>query len=308
MRIEVTSSGKYIGMCTQLQYSIEELVKGDVEKYVRAALEDRDLASWGREEKDKIKKKLLSFKERRFRWADLQMKRFAKCAKTEDLQAALDSVPPDLESAYQRAFEGIETGHQKDVRKIMRWLAVSLEPLSSRQIAAVVGYRAPEFVNRVCTSLLVTSIIKNTDDIITLAHFSVKEFLIVRLHEEASSRWYQFSSELAHREIALTALEALLEPEGQWRLILHYAAKHWPQHAKEGLKKDKDEMLEGKIDEILSQDHQAHFRGWLEISDLDADEWIVTSRRTKTALLLDRRGDQVTVTDKVVEAAAGNEI
>lgn len=126
----------------------------------------------------------------------------------------------------------------------MQWLAMSLQPLTTEQVATVTGFRAPDFVVRRCTSLLVTIIHENTLKVIKLAHFSIKEFIIIRLHKETSRQWYQFSSKLAHKDVAITALEALLDPEGRLRPILHYAARHWPQHATEGLKEDRDAKLE----------------------------------------------------------------
>ena len=50
--------GREISGVADYAFNIEELIKGDVKKYVTTVLERRDLASWGKEEKKKIREKL----------------------------------------------------------------------------------------------------------------------------------------------------------------------------------------------------------------------------------------------------------
>ncbi|KAK8064707.1 hypothetical protein PG994_007345, partial [Apiospora phragmitis] len=81
-----------VGRIANYALDIEELVKEDVARYVETALAKPDLASWDEQAKGRIRDKLLSFEERRFRWADLQIKRFAQCATSGGLEDALKTI------------------------------------------------------------------------------------------------------------------------------------------------------------------------------------------------------------------------
>ncbi|KAH8197326.1 hypothetical protein TruAng_008492 [Truncatella angustata] len=249
---------------------IEELVKNDVERYVKHSLDGPRLASWAEDVKDKIRQKLLEYEERRFRWADLQLKRFAQCATLKKLEAAMASIPKDLETSYSQAFEAIDQNDIRDVATIMKWLTVSIEPLDTNQIAAVVGFRSSDYVLDICSTLLVTVIDEDTTQIIKLAHFSVKEFLIVKLHEN-STHWFHFSSELANNAVAVAALQALLNTKDESQPIVRYAARNWPQHATLGLKTSDHIELESQISLLFSVDYMDRFCSWLEIHDPDGE-------------------------------------
>jgi hypothetical protein len=61
------------------------------------------------------------------------------------------------------------------------WLAVSFEPLNAKEVTAVVSFRAPEFILKICTTLLATITDEDTTQITKLSHFSVKKFLVIKL-------------------------------------------------------------------------------------------------------------------------------
>ncbi|KAF7539331.1 hypothetical protein G7054_g2214 [Neopestalotiopsis clavispora] len=220
---------------------IEEPIRSDVARFVKVTLKDPRLASWTEGVRDKITRKLLEYKE---------------------------SVPKDLEAAYRQAFDAIDDRNTAHVTKIMMWLAFSLEPLAADQIAAIAGFRNPDYVLQICSTLLVTIIDEDTTKIIKLAHFSVKEFLVLKTYE-TSTQWYRFTMEHANRSIALFTLEGLLQPQHQVRNILPYAARYWPQHAIEGLKIDYQMKLEKQICLLFSDKCRTHFLGWLKMHDPD---------------------------------------
>ncbi|KAF3022400.1 hypothetical protein E8E14_003859 [Neopestalotiopsis sp. 37M] len=254
-------------------FDIEKLIRSDVERFVKITLEDPCLASWAEDVRDQIVSKLLEHEERRFRWADLQIKRFAQCPNLEQLQRAMHSIPKDLEAAYQQAFDTIDDENTYHVAKIMMWLAAALEPLTADQIAAIAGFRDPEYVLRICSTLLVTVIDEDTTRIIKLAHFSVKEFLILKLNEN-STQWYRFTMEHANKQIARFALKVLIDygpvcEDRQMKKVLPYVAQYWPRHAGEGLKTDNRLELEEQINLFFSNECIRSFLGWLKIHNPD---------------------------------------
>lgn len=186
----------------------------------------------------------------------------------QQLKAAMASIPKDLEAAYRQAFDAIDENNTMYVSKIMMWLAVSLQPLDTNQIAAIVGFRDSDYVLQICSTLLVTIIDEDTTKIIKLAHFSVKEFLVIHLQEK-STHWYRFTTESANSNVASLALDALLYSDHQLKPILAYAAQHWPRHATDGLRAESHTELEEKICLLLDDASGGRLHDWLAIHDPD---------------------------------------
>ncbi|QMW44579.1 hypothetical protein G4B11_007999 [Aspergillus flavus] len=220
-----------------LEIDLEDRMNNDVEAFVRDALNHGKLSRWKKEKgvNDQILAKLLDTKEpRRFRWADLQIKRLEKCKKRDQITESLETIPKTLEETYQRILHDIPEDEKEDARSILTWLSFSLEPLRLETVAAVVGFPHPEDVVETCTTYLVT--VSPSNGTIKLAHFSVKEFLVV----SESIHWYQLTKNGGHMDIANRALndmldktEVLTEEAVHDLPLLKYAAAHWSGHFSE---------------------------------------------------------------------------
>ncbi|KAI3058977.1 hypothetical protein CBS147352_987 [Aspergillus niger] len=263
----------------------------DVETFVRAQVTHGRLREWGESVKRRILEKLLDIPERRFRWADLQIRRLEK-SKTEDaLHKALDSIPVTLEDTYKDTLERLSEDDRQAARTILIWLSFSAVPMDLKTVAAVVSFRFPEDVVTTCTTSLVT--VSISDDTVRLAHFSVKEFLV---RNEVEGHWYQFSVMSGHEAIANRTIDCLLEnteiltktTAGQQPLLI-YAAKYWDHHLAE--LRDlhaKPTGLQEKVDRLFTE-RDVYFN------------W--TFR-----LLLSRRDTGAAIDKEVLLAAAGNRL
>ncbi|KAF7616735.1 hypothetical protein AFLA_004791 [Aspergillus flavus NRRL3357] len=241
-----------------LKIDLEDRMNNDVEAFVRDALDHGKLSRWKKEKgvNDQILAKLLDTKEpRRFRWADLQIKRLEKCKKRDQITESLETIPKTLEETYQRILQDIPEDEKEDARSILTWLSFSLEPLRLETVAAVVGFPHPEDVVGTCTTYLVT--VSPSNGTIKLAHFSVKEFLVV----SESIHWYQLTKNGGHMDIANRALndmldktEVLTEEAVHDLPLLKYAAAHWSGHFSELTDSDaKFRDLENKIYRLFSE-------------------------------------------------------
>ncbi|PIG89317.1 hypothetical protein AARAC_011037 [Aspergillus arachidicola] len=220
-----------------LEIDLEYRMNDDVEAFVRDALDHGKLSRWKKEKgvNDHILAKLLDTKEpRRFRWADLQIKRLEKCKKRDQITKSLETIPKTLEETYQRILQDIPEDEKEDARSILTWLTFSLAPLRLQTVAAVVGFPHPEDVVETCTTYLVT--VSPSNGTIKLAHFSVKEFLVV----SDPIHWYQLTTVGGHMDIANRALDYLLErtevltKEAVYGLpLLNYAVNYWGGHFSE---------------------------------------------------------------------------
>ncbi|KAI2824605.1 hypothetical protein CBS115989_562 [Aspergillus niger] len=244
----------------------------DVETFVRAQVTHGRLREWGESVKRRILEKLLDIPERRFRWADLQIRRLEK-SKTEDaLHKALDSIPVTLEDTYKDTLERLSEDDRQAARTILIWLSFSAVPMDLKTVAAVVSFRFPEDVVTTCTTSLVT--VSISDDTVRLAHFSVKEFLV---RNEVEGHWYQFSVMSGHEAIANRTIDCLLEnteiltktTAGQQPLLI-YAAKYWDHHLAE--LRDlhaKPTGLQEKVDRLFTE-RDVYFN-WVRLASFERD-------------------------------------
>ncbi|OJZ87121.1 hypothetical protein ASPFODRAFT_44747 [Aspergillus luchuensis CBS 106.47] len=249
---------------------LEAGLSGDVETFVRAQVAHGRLCEWGESLKKRTLERLLDIPERRFRWADLQIKRLEKSKTEEAFQKALDSIPVTLEDTYKDTLERISPDDREAARTILIWLSFSAVPLDLKTIAAVVSFRFPEDVVTTCTTSLVT--VSISDDTVRLAHFSVKEFLV---RNEAGGHWYQFSAISGHNAIATRTIDCLLETTeilsqttASRQPLLIYAARYWGRHLAEVEELyATDTGLQKKVDRLFTE-RDVYFN-WVRLVDVE---------------------------------------
>ncbi|PYH73951.1 uncharacterized protein BO88DRAFT_484802 [Aspergillus vadensis CBS 113365] len=204
----------------------------DVETFVRDQVAHGRLREWGESVKKRTLEKLLDIPERRFRWADLQIKRLQGSKTEAAFHKTLDSIPVTLEDTYKDTLERLSPEDREAARTILIWLSFSAAPLDLKTVAAVVSFRFPEDVVTTCTTSLVT--VSMSDNTVRLAHFSVKEFLV---RNEAMAHWFQFSVISGHDAITNRSVDCLLESTeiltktaAVQQPLLTYAAQYWDYH------------------------------------------------------------------------------
>ncbi|RAK79543.1 uncharacterized protein BO72DRAFT_425227 [Aspergillus fijiensis CBS 313.89] len=284
------------------QYQSVNLEAGlaeDVETFVRAQVSHGRLRAWDDSIKERTLKKLLDIPERRrFRWADLQIKRLEE-SKTEDaFFKALDSIPVTLEDTYRDTLERLPPDDRKAARTILIWLSFSAVPLDLKAVAAVVSFRFPEDVVTTCTTSLVT--VSISDDTVRLAHFSVKEFLVCN---EIEGQWYQFSTLSGHDAIANKSIDSLLETTdiltkttAVQSPLLIYAARYWDHHlAKLGDLHARSTGLQEEVDHLFTE-RDVYFN-WVRLDEYFWDSiWLRSLEELDTPLYnASRRGVKRTV-------------
>lgn len=214
---------------------------------------------------------------RRFRWADLQIRRFKNCWDRKELKKALETIPESLEETYKEALTKVAPPRQERVRKVLMWLTESLRPMTQEEIADVASCENPEELLGVLTSLLVTLIDEEDKRTFKLAHFSVKEYLIIKGADDKPP-WYRFNDEQAHILISKMAVSLLLNTDRCTRSedaktenpLQKYSARFWPQHAAKVVDFNSEDSIERQreIDKLSSS--KPHFTTWLQLHDHDA--------------------------------------
>lgn len=194
----------------------------------------------------------------RFRWAACQLDGLSKCLNRKTLRTALATLPPTLDQTYERILSTLSEAHSEYALRILRWLTFSARPLSVNEIAEAVAIdteRDPAFDRddvledpldalQICSSLVTITINYNEHDepqeIVVLAHYSVREYLVSDRIWEGKAAKYGMRDDVCHDAIARSCLSYLLPLEQaelppdflQEFRFAEYSAQCWIDHVR----------------------------------------------------------------------------
>ncbi|KAF8522727.1 hypothetical protein BU17DRAFT_6347, partial [Hysterangium stoloniferum] len=173
----------------------------------------------------------------RFRWVALQLEELSKCLSDEELEEQLNTSPRELWGIYRKMILKIPKKHIENAWKFLQWLAFSLRPLKAKELAQITGinmdyiidgseppfnsraiYNDPTNILGICGGLVIQSegeyfstCNKNSNRTIKLAHFSVKEYLMMDSSMGGPSPNLQLEEQVAHSHITKMCLIYLLQ-------------------------------------------------------------------------------------------------
>ena len=247
--------------CSRLTVE-EQLVDADVEKHVRATLEDDEILNrWDPEQQKLIAKSLLDGAKGNFRWVACQIEALKDCHTLAELEDALKTLPATLEDTYERALSIIDEKRKEPIRNVLRWLCFSARPVRLEEIAEVMAVDfsteaqphydprkrlidSERFFQNYSNLVHVFKVKGKKADFreLRLAHLSVRDFLVSSNIRSSSVSYFAIDSLSAHTSIAQTCLiylrqfnkplELISMPPESYSLA-RYAAKHWPLHVQE---------------------------------------------------------------------------
>jgi ankyrin repeat protein len=192
------------------------------------------------------------------------------------LRKALDALPPGLDETYSRILGKVNEHEKPSVRLMLQWLCFSFRPLLIEELAHIVHIGdtigppfnpdtvvfCPEDVLDICPGLLSHTVIDchfiegnmwrffqlgTMVQIIQLAHFSVKEYLLQSPPRDHSTSWLALNQELAHLSILKSSMayhmsvatelrDDTQSPSRTWHdfaishSLLVYAGEHTDKH------------------------------------------------------------------------------
>jgi hypothetical protein len=290
----------------------KELVDRDILAYVRQTLSnDMSLSKWQKDPniRDEIEATLakgsqgmyvtllLVFKSNtkntnRFQWAVCQIDTLRKCRNRTALRQALATLPQTLGETYERILCAINENDSEYAIRILRWLAFCCRPLLVEEIAEVVAInveRSPAFnseevledpleVLDICSSLVTITATEDhspTKRIVTLAHYSVKEYLSTEQILQSRAARYSIQDIACNDFIAKGCLSYILQFQGsgpfsyatiQKSKLALYAATFWIKHAQAAAQNAED--LNRLIVELFSTENNAYLN-WSRMYNLD---------------------------------------
>jgi hypothetical protein len=191
----------------------------------------------------------------RFQWINCQIDYLCKFKTPNDIRKALKVLPKTLEDVYIRILKSIDDDTAEIVPKILKWLvrgtrelklaelasAIAINPQSGNENMDTGDLMDPEEIVGYCSSLITVS----DDGKVSLAHFSVKEFLTSPTIKDTLGIYYVGEEEV-HAELAEVCLTYLNYRDFDKQKIssleevsdlvekfsfLEYASKSWAIHA-----------------------------------------------------------------------------
>ncbi|KAF8526580.1 hypothetical protein BU17DRAFT_5823, partial [Hysterangium stoloniferum] len=160
-----------------------------------------------------------------FRWIALQLKELSDCPSDEDLEKQLNTIPDGLFESYRKMILRIPKKYTENALKFLQWLAFSFQPLKVKELAQITGinmdyiidgskppfnsraiYHNPTNILGICAGLVIHS-----EGTIKLAHFSVKEYLMMDSSMGGPPSNLQLEEQMAHSHITKMCLIYLLQ-------------------------------------------------------------------------------------------------
>lgn len=173
----------------------------------------------------------------RFRWAVCQLDTLGKCLNRLMLRKSLATLPSTLDETYDRILSAINEEHSEYAVRILRWLTFSSRPPLVEEISEVAAInveRDPMFDRQevledpleslnMCSSLVSLATVEESSrrgwndqsesarQIIFLAHYSVKEYLISERSRKGRAARYSMQDADCNEIIAKSCLGYLLQ-------------------------------------------------------------------------------------------------
>lgn len=220
------------------------------------------------------------------------------------LRKYLRNLPKTLGETYERILCGIDDEYREYARNILRWLAFSARPLYVEEVAEVVAIsddNCPHFdrdavledpmdVLSICPSLItvvgipiigpapkqfVEEGIPLEQKSFTLAHYSVKEYLLSNLIQKSSASAFCINETSSHSFIAKSCLayisqfrdkDSVNEDTGEQFKLAIYAAEFWPHHVR-AAGKDANSTYDLAM-QLLSLKND-NYVNWFRLFDMD---------------------------------------
>jgi ankyrin repeat domain-containing protein 50 len=197
-----------------------------------------------------------------------QLDALKRCLKASLVYETLEYLPRTLDETYARLFLAIDPAYQQDVKNALLWLAFSTRPLKLTELAEAIvinpeasppfdpqgRFKDPQCVLQILSSLITVASMKDQRDMldargvvrpaiaVTLAHFSVVEYLISDRIQRGPAKHFAVAKSMSNLFIAECCLLYLLQYASSTLRtnshedlssfpLLEYASVFWYQHA-----------------------------------------------------------------------------
>ncbi|KAL0253403.1 hypothetical protein SLS55_010382 [Diplodia seriata] len=242
--------------------------------------------------KDEIMEGLVNGSKGMFRWAACQIDRLCRLSTDKARRNALNDLPPDLDSTYDRILICInkeDEGSRVLVQNTLRWIVFATVPLSTEQLREALSIEAgaaaldpdnlpdEESILDLCSSFIRKSV---NGDRLELSHFTVEEYLrssriasnsdLAAYHiDSAASTLILSQNCLAYLNMqdfdqdVPSTLEAWKDRHKVYPFRIH-AVKYWHRYATDQGSHFEDDLFFGLCQKLFHPDKSMNFLGYAQ--------------------------------------------
>jgi hypothetical protein len=222
----------------------------------------------------------------RFRWVQCQINHISTLRTPKAIRETLDAVPNGLEETYENILLKVPEQDVEVVRKILQWLTFDIVSLSPEEVQEAIAIEphtsqiddesrliSPQDIVDLCGSLITIS----DDGSVTLAHLSVKEYLLSDSIRKGRASNFALADDQANADMAVSCLtylsfkefasgpvasSMLFEERLRRYPLLEYAALAWPEHVRHA---GQPSELNERIYQFFSPASRNHFMSWIQV-------------------------------------------
>ena len=228
-----------------------------------------------------------------FQWVKCQIDALCRYRNEKAIKEAIDNLPETLQETYVRILERVEKIDKDAVRNVLCWLVRGTKDLTVAELSHAIAidnqnpddtfdFEAVDVVPEEILRTLGGLVIVSNDQVVSLAHFSVKEFLVSEdLSKKKPEFWIgkeEVESELARSCLTYLSfqdfgtvasdVEALTERLEKY-CFLSYAAQSWAElaHRSETDGHQEPELVELTMEffSLQGDAERTNFDAWAEI-------------------------------------------
>ncbi|MCJ1383045.1 hypothetical protein MMC17_006158 [Xylographa soralifera] len=239
-----------MGRTPTIRLEDTEQTKGDIEKVVSYNLDQLANVDGFKEVQQEVKQNLLDGSQGTFLWVSLVMREIEKKKTSSEILAATKSVPQGLDNKFSHMLQQIDPTNQRQVAKMLRWVAAAYRPLTLQEFSSVIeappsgSIPTEQAVRDEAASA--EGLLKIRGNEVAFVHTFAKDFLLVNgfgnegtrekspvrleeMHYEIAQSCYAdiLNSGLSRFELKVSELSDKEEPK-----MLKYAIKYWMEHVK----------------------------------------------------------------------------
>ncbi|KAI0903784.1 ankyrin repeat-containing domain protein [Ustulina deusta] len=250
-----------------------------------------------------------------FRWAVCQLEVIKECLTPAMVRERLKTMPKDLDQTYDRILYGIPASHRPFVQSALRWLVFSARPLLLEELAEATVIQPGEpfdpdssrllsqnMIIDLCGVLVSSSTISQyrtqwlgykiycenrgyyecmeaTYVVITLSHYSVKEYLTSRSLQCGALSSFCTSILLCNSYVSQCCLTYILAFNGGTFTraftpdvfheypLLQYACRYWMTHWENASAGEEDPLLQTLVENLFQLDAPEAYANWVNVWD-----------------------------------------
>ncbi|KAJ3886736.1 ankyrin repeat-containing domain protein [Lentinula edodes] len=248
----------------------ESRMNADIELYLKSTIDTtpgfRDTT------RDYIKELLKNSAHGVFRWVECQLRAVQQCTSHASVRKALGKLPKDLEETYEQALKRCkDQENAEEAQHLLLWLLYAYEPLTKEQFSEILTVDLEEQVLHSCMEFQVEKVIDSTlvtvaqDNIVQLAHASVKEYLMKYSVQKQTQDLFVLNEKLAHDIMTQTTIIYLMQKENinynYYDSFASYSVEKWLSHAS----KVEEYKLKGKAQNLIHrmlENNNQYFARW----------------------------------------------